>query len=82
MPHMTKSIVLNNNGQTEIQMPVIQIVQVFKKNNNKFYAFEKIIKLCHFKLSGKSLINYYTNIFKIYPYGRNDSVDFRLFVRW
>jgi len=54
-------------------MPVIQIVQVLKKNNNKFYAFEKIIKLCHFKLSGKSLINYYTNIFKIYPYGRNDS---------
>jgi hypothetical protein len=51
---MTKSIVLNNDGQTEIQMPAIQIVQVLKKNNNKFYAFEKIKKLCHFKLSGKS----------------------------
>jgi len=34
-------------------MPVIQIVQVLKKNNNKFDAVEKIIKLCHFELSGK-----------------------------
>ncbi len=67
MPHMTKSIVLNDDGQTEIQMPVIQIVQVLKKNNNKIYTLEKIIKLYHFKLSGKSLINYYTNIFKIFP---------------
>jgi hypothetical protein len=31
IPHMTKSIVLNNDGQTEIQMPAIQIVQVLKK---------------------------------------------------
>jgi hypothetical protein len=50
---MTKLIELNNDGQTEIQMPAIQIVQVLKKKN-KFDAFEKIIKLCHFELSGKS----------------------------
>jgi len=54
MPHMTKSIVLNNDGQTEIQMPAILIVQVLKKKINKFDAVEKIIKLCHFELSGKS----------------------------
>ena len=54
MPHMTKSIVLNNDGQTEIQMPAIQIVQVLKKKINKFDAVEKIIKQCHFELSGKS----------------------------
>ena len=81
MPHMTKSIVLNNDGQTEIQMPAILIVQVLKKKINKFDAVEKIIKLSHFELSGKSWINYYTNIFKFFPYRRNDSVDFRLFVR-
>ena len=54
MPHMTKSIVLNNDGQTEIQMPAIQIVQVLKKKINKFDAVEKIIKLRHLDLRGKS----------------------------
>ena len=63
-------------------MPDIQIVQFLRGKNYKFDDVEKIIKLCHFELSGKSLINYYTNIIKISPYGRNDSVDFRLFVRW
>ena len=71
MPHMTKSIVLNNDGQNEIQMPAILIVQVLKKKINKFDAVEKIIKLCHFELSGTSWINYYTNFFKISPYGLN-----------
>jgi hypothetical protein len=51
---MTKSIVLNNDGQTEIQMPVIETVQVLKKKNNKFDAVKKNIKLCYFELSGKS----------------------------
>ena len=60
------------NGQTEIQMPAIQIVQVLKKKINKFDAVEKIIKLCHFELSGKLWINYYTNFLKISPYGLND----------
>jgi len=45
---------LNNDGQTEIQMPGIQIVQVLKNKINKFDAVKKIIKLCHFELSGKS----------------------------
>ena len=54
MPHMTKLIVLNNDGQTEIQMPAIQIEQVLKKNISKFDAVEKIVKLCHFELSGKT----------------------------
>jgi len=36
---------LNNDGQTEIQMPAIQIEQVLKKNISKFDAVEKNIKL-------------------------------------
>jgi len=35
-------------------MPAIQIVQVLKKKINKFDDEEKIVKLCHFELSGKS----------------------------
>jgi len=31
MPHMTKSIVLENNEQNESQIPAILIVQIFKK---------------------------------------------------
>ena len=53
MPHMTKSIVLNNDGQNEIQMPAILIVQVLKKKINKLDAVEMTVWISDFLRDGK-----------------------------